>query len=97
MLTNYNMATVKIVLRKERRQDGTFPLQYALLRTVSPPSKYLNYSINKKDWNEKEQCVKKSHPNSGRPNSYLRIRLADATNGALEVESKKSDASAKGG
>jgi integrase/recombinase XerD len=65
-------ATIKIVLRKEEKQDGTFPLAIRITKDRKTSYVYLNYSINPKDWNEKTQSVKKSHPNSQRLNSFLK-------------------------
>jgi integrase len=89
------MSSLKIVLRKEEKQDGTFP--FAIRITVNRKSSYvyLNYSIHPDFWDEKEQRVKKSYPNAKRLNNFLLKKLSEATDKALEIETKQEQASAK--
>lgn len=89
------MSSIKIVLRKEQKQDGTFPLALRITKDRKSSYVYLNYSISPNDWNAAEQKVKKSHPNSARLNNFLLKKLAEATDGALEIEVKKTHVSAK--
>jgi len=89
------MASIKIVLRKEEKQDGTFPLAIRITKDRKTSYVYLNYSIHPRHWNAKEQKVKKSHPNSVRFNNYLTTKLAEATDKALNVETKNEIVSAR--
>lgn len=89
------MASVKIVLRKEIKADGTSPLAIRITKDRKASYIYLEYSIKPKEWDEKNQRVKKSHPNSVRMNNFLIKKLADATSKALDFETAKSHATAK--
>lgn len=88
------MANVKIVLRKEPRKGG-YPLAIRITKDRKTSYVYLNYRINPEDWDEANQRVKKSHPNSARLNNYLIKKLAEANNLALELETVKTAVSAK--
>lgn len=83
------MATVKIVLRKEEKADGTYPLAIRVTKDRKSSYIYLDYSVKPMDWDEKLQRIKKSHPNSTRLNNFLLKKLAEANDKALEIESQK--------
>jgi len=89
------MPSLKIVLRKKSAPDGTFPL--CLRITKDRRSSYIStgYYIRESDWDNKNQCVKKSHPNAARLNAFLLQKLSEATNDTLELESKKTHVSAR--
>lgn len=89
------MANVKIILRKETKQDGTSPLAIRITKDRKSSYIYLEYSIKEKDWDKAAQRVKKSHPNSTRLNNFLITKLAEATDNSLELETRKTDVSAK--
>lgn len=89
------MASIKIVLRKETKKDGTSPLAIRITKDRKTAYIYLEYSVKAKDWDDKAQRVKSSHPNSTRLNNFLLKKLADATNSSLELETAKEHVSAK--
>lgn len=89
------MASVKIILRKEQKADGTYPLAIRITKDRKSSYIYLNYSIKPSDWDEQTQRVKKSHPNSGRLNNFLAKKFSEASDIALEAETKKAYVSAK--
>jgi len=89
------MANIKIVLRKEQKKDGTFPLAIRVTKDRKSSYIYLDYSIKLTDWDEKTQRVKKSYPNSARLNNYLIKKLSEANATALEQETTKTHVSAE--
>ena len=89
------MATIKIVLRKEIKRDGTSPLSIRITKDRKTSYIYLEYSVKEKDWDGKAQRVKSSHANSARLNNYLIKKLAEATNSSLELETAKPNVTAK--
>ncbi|MBE7172377.1 MAG: site-specific integrase [Williamsia sp.] len=89
------MASVKIILRKEEKADGTSPLAIRITKDRKTSYIYLNYSIHPKYWDENLHQVKRTYPNHVRLNNYLLKKLSEATDWALEVESKKDQSSAK--
>ncbi len=56
---------------------------------------HVGYHVKAADWDDKNQRVKKSHPNSVRLNNLLLTKLAEATNTALEMETQKDFVSSK--
>lgn len=65
------MANIKIVLRKEKKKDGTSPLAIRITKDRKSSFIYLEYSVFEKDWDTSVGLVKKSHPNSARLNNLL--------------------------
>ena len=89
------MASVRIILRKEKKSDGLYPLAIRVTKDRKSSYIYLEYRIAESDWDKNAQRIKKSHPNHVRLNNYLLNKLAEATDHALEIETKKSHVSAK--
>jgi site-specific recombinase XerD len=89
------MASVRIILRKEKKSDGLYPLAIRVTKDRKSSYIYLEYRIAESDWDKNTQRIKKSHPNHVRLNNYLLNKLAEATDFALEIETKKSHVSAK--
>ena len=89
------MASVKIILRKEQKSDGLYPLAIRITKDRKSSYIYLDYRIAENQWDKATQRVKKSHPNHVRLNNYLLTKLAEANDQALTVETKKTLVSAK--
>lgn len=89
------MSKVKVVLRQKLNADGTLPLCLRITKDRKSSYIYLGYAIKEGDWDKAAQRVRKSHPNSTRMNNFILKKLADATNGALEVETDKPESSVK--
>ncbi len=88
------MAVMKIVLKKDKKQDGTYPLVIRITKDRKSTFIYLEHSIKETDWDKAAQRVKKSHPNSTRLNNYLLKKLAEANDHSLELETDKRHVSA---
>jgi integrase len=84
------MATVKIILRKEKKKDGSFPLALRVTKNRKSSYIYLDYSVKLEDWDEIKQRVKKSNPNSARLNNYLLKKLSEANDYSLDLETQKT-------
>jgi len=82
-------------MRQKPNKDGTLPLCLRITKDRKTSFIHLGYSLKESDWDAEKNRVKKSYPNSARLNNYLAKKLADATNGALEVETKKAHVSAR--
>lgn len=89
------MATVKIVLRKKKNKDGTYPLAIRITQDRKTSFLHLGKHINEDDWDATEQRVKKSYPNFKRLNNFLLTKLAEANNSSLEMETKRAHVTAK--
>lgn len=89
------MATVKIVMRKEKKADETYPLALRITKDRKSSYIYLNHSIKKEEWDKTSQRVKKSHPNHVRLNNFLLKKLSEANNTSIQVETEKEYVSAK--
>ncbi len=89
------MAVVKIVLKKDKKLDGTYPLVIRITKDRKSSFVYLNHSINDRDWDSINERVKKSHPNSTKLNNFLFTKKAEALNETIDLEADKKHVTAK--
>lgn len=82
---------VKIVLRKDKKADGTYPLAVKIFKDGKASYIFLDYSVRQDQWDGKR--VKASHPNHKRLNNYLIKKLAEATDHSLQLETDKDHVS----
>ncbi|MGB3775349.1 MAG: phage integrase SAM-like domain-containing protein, partial [Leeuwenhoekiella sp.] len=80
------MATVKVVLRKKKNSEGFFPVSIRI--TKDRKSSYLGTGqyIEEKYWDEKNRCIRKSHPNAKDLNNFILAKLSEANKKVLESE-----------
>jgi len=83
------MATVKAVLRKKKNPEGHYPI--AIRITKDRKSSYLGTGqyVKEKYWDEKNRCVRKSHPNSNIINNFLITKVAEANKKVMEAENNR--------
>lgn len=89
------MATLKIVLKKDRKDDGTYPLVIRITHNRKTTFIYLNQYIKEADWDAETQRAKRSFSNHKWLNSLLIAKLAEANEKAIELELKKDTISSK--
>ena len=87
------MATVKVVLRRKKNKDGTFPLTLRITKDRKTSFIHLGYHVSEKDWDALTQRVRKSHPNSTRLNNFIVQKLAEASDAALELDTQQAETS----
>jgi integrase/recombinase XerD len=80
------MATIKVVLRKKQNKDGTFPLAIRITKDRTSSFVYFSQNLHETDWDETNQRVKKSHPNSSRLNNLIAKKRAEINNSLLDLE-----------
>jgi len=88
------MATVSIIRRKKPYKDGTYAIVIQIVKDRRPSLVTIG-RISAHDWDDDKKEVKKSHPNHQRLNNLFRKKLAEATDNALDIETKKPEATAK--
>ncbi len=87
--------SVKIVLRKKKKKNETYPLAIRITKDRKTSFIYTGQYIHEKDWDAANERVKKTHPNSTRLNNYLLTKKVEANNQSLELETTQPEASAK--
>ena len=87
------MSSVKIVLRKKKSKDGTYPLAVRITKDRKTSFVHVGKNLKESDWDKMKASVKKSYPNSQRLNIYLYQKLTEAENKLLELETDKKDVS----
>lgn len=85
------MASVKVLLWKKKNKDGKFPLAIRIIKDRKPRYIYVGHYIKEADWDNNNQRVKKSHPNSTALNNLLTRKLAEVTGKLIELETEKND------
>jgi len=86
------MAIVKLYFDKRRvKKDGTFPLKLKLFHLEHAVYISLGRSFKANQWNEKDNKVRASFPNSGMVNASIRKALSNATTLIAENENEILD------
>ncbi len=90
------MATTKIILKTEKaNKKGEAPLYLRIIKDRKAKFISLGQTIDPKFWNDEDQVVRKSHPNSNRLNNFLAHKIAEARDVSLEMETKSKFVSPK--
>lgn len=89
------MASVKAVIRKNKKADGTFPIVIRIIKDRKTNFISLGHHIKESDWDAKNAKAKKSHPNSAWLNNLIAKRVAEANDKLIELETNNTDTSAK--
>lgn len=80
------MATIKLILRKERiNKAGEAPLYMRIIKDRKPLYTSMNIRIAPKYWDDDSQEVKSSYNGSGRLNAFLKNRLSKAHDKYMEM------------
>lgn len=87
--------TTTIVLRKKTNCKGLYPLAIRISKNRSSTYHYIGYNIKLKEWDDRNKCVRKSHPNSDELNGLLSSRLAAVRKGLIELQTENKDLSVK--
>ncbi|MBA9076565.1 site-specific integrase [Rufibacter quisquiliarum] len=89
------MASIKIILRNKSNAQGEHALALQIIKDRKTSIMHTGHHVLKKDWDEVNQRVRKSHPNSARLNNLLAKKLAEANDKLLELETNSKDGSAR--
>lgn len=87
-------STIKAVLRKKKREDGTYPLALRVTTGRTSTYIYLKQYLKEGDWDASAGKVKKSHPNSVWLNNLILARLAEVNDQILQLATQKKDTTA---
>jgi len=87
------MSSLKIVLRKKKNKDGTYPLAIRITKDRASSYIYTGHNIQLGQWDAINKKVKKNHPNSARLNNLLSAKYAEVNDKLLDLETKKNDVS----
>lgn len=80
-------ASIKVLLRKNKlKSDGTIPLYVRVTKNRKSKFISLGVSISEKDWDEKNQRIKKSYPNSALANTLIAKKRAEIEAEVLSIE-----------
>jgi integrase/recombinase XerD len=83
------MATIKILLRTDKKnKSNEAPLWIRITKNRKSRYVSLGKSIKIEDWDEQNNTVRKSHPNSVRLNKFIARKVADAHDTALDLETE---------
>lgn len=95
--TNFfsHMATVRIVLRPRQNRNGERPLAVRVTKDRKSSFIFLGHHLAEDQWDEKNQRVRKSHPNSTRLNNFILKKLAEINDTAIELETETQSVSSQ--
>lgn len=88
-------SSLKVILRKKGKSDGTFPLAIRVTLERKSTYIYLGHNIREADWDSIAQEVRKSHPNSKQLNNFILKKKAEANDKMLNMGAHDKDVSVK--
>jgi integrase/recombinase XerD len=88
-------SSLKVILRKKGKSDGTFPLAIRVTLERKSTYVYLGHNIREEDWDAIAQKVKKSHPNSVQLNNFILKKKSEANDKMLNMGAHDKDVSVK--
>ena len=86
-------SSIRIMLRKKANKDGKFPIVIRITKNRKSSFIYIGQYIDDSFWDEKNNRVKKSHPNSARLNNLILKKMSEVNDQLLEVISDDKKAS----
>ncbi|MGE0569418.1 MAG: phage integrase SAM-like domain-containing protein [Bacteroidia bacterium] len=90
------MASIKILLRKDKpNKEAKLPLIIKIIKERKISIISLGVNLKPEEWDSTKQRVKKSNPNHQAINLFLVKKLTEANNKFLELETQKTNISAK--
>ena len=84
------MSTVKVIFDEKRlTKSGEVPIWLRIIKDRKPKYISLGIKVKPKDWDEINNRVRKSHPNSQRLNNFISHKLAEAEGIILELDTSQ--------
>lgn len=81
------MATIKLLLKKNKKtSEGLYPLYIRVIKDRKPRFISIGIKLEKNQWDEDSQRVKKNHPNSSRMNAIIAKKRAEVESEILDLE-----------
>lgn len=91
------MASVKLIFKENKVDNvGEIPLYIRIIKDRKTKFMSIGVKLKPELWDDKEQIVKKKHPNSARMNAFIAQKVADAKEVALKLETTKGYVTSKG-
>lgn len=85
------MASVKLILRKKANIEGKQPIAIQIIKDRKASQIFTGYYVFEKEWDAKNQKVKRSTPNSARFNNLLQKKLAEVQAKLIEAELENTE------
>lgn len=87
-------ASANIVLRKKPNAKGLYPLAIRITKNRRSSYKLIGHYIEIEEWDERNNQIKRSHPNAEDLNNLLYSKLSETKKGLIILQTKNKDASA---
>lgn len=89
------MASLKLILKTQSEDKaGNSPLYIRVIQNRKTKFIFTGIKLNRNQWDQDRQKVRKNYPNSTRMNAVLAQKIADASIMALEIEKKTKNVTA---
>jgi integrase/recombinase XerD len=87
------MATIKAVLKPDKKKDGTFPIVIRITKDRKTSYVPIGYSASQDQWDSGRGHVRKKYTNSVWLNALIDHRIAELSRNAIELETDKPEVS----
>ncbi|MBO9565721.1 MAG: site-specific integrase [Niastella sp.] len=88
------MSSVSIIRRKTPYKDGSYAIAIQIIKDRRKSLVTIG-RVDADDWDDDKKEVRRCNPNHQRLNNLFRKKLAEATDNALDIETKKPEATSK--
>lgn len=84
------MASIKLIFKENKiDSNGEIPLYIRIIKDRKTRFISIGVKLKPELWDDKENVVKKKHPNSARLNAFITQKIADANDVAVTLETNK--------
>jgi site-specific recombinase XerD len=87
--------TIKPILHSRKNKENKYPLAIRIYKDGKYSLVFLGFTMDKKQWDAKQNKVKKDYPNSGRLNAFITKKLAEINEKYLTLELENKETSSK--
>lgn len=87
------MATIKAVLKPDKKKDGTFPIVIRITKDRKTSYVPIGYSASPDQWDSARGHVRKKYTNSVWLNNLIDHRITELSRNAIELETDKPEVS----
>lgn len=88
------MATIKAVIKSDKKKDGTYPIVIRITKDRKTNYVPIGYSVKLEQWDATQGCVRKTYKNSVALNNLIAKRVSELSGKAIELETDKQEVTA---
>lgn len=89
------MSSIRAVIRTKRNNQNLYPIAIRITKDRKASFLYVGQYVDLTDWDKKNNCVRKSHPDSHHINQLILKKMSEANKSLLNAEINQENLSSK--